>query len=167
MTRVENNIVIEGARIGFRNFSGEAGKYNREGDRNFVVFLDTEMATELESDGWNIKWLQPRDPQDEEQGYLPVSVSFENYPAKVVLVTSNGKTMLNDDTVNILDWAEINHVDLSIRPYNWEVGEKTGVKAYVKTMYVVIEEDEFENRYLDVPDSAAKSITVTDDDETF
>lgn len=167
MARVENNIVIEGARIGFRNFSGEAGKYNREGDRNFVVFLDTEMGRELENDGWNVKWLQPRDPQDDEQAYLPVAVSFENYPATVMLITSNGKTRLDEDTIDILDWAEISDVKIAIRPYNWVVGEKTGIKAYVKTLYVRIEEDEFENQYLDVPDSAVKSITVTDDDETF
>lgn len=163
--KVNENIVIEGARIGFRNFSGKAGKYNNEGKRNFCVFLDLEVGETLAADGWNVRWLDPRDPAEERQPYLQVAVSYENIPPKIVLITKRGKTILDDDSVNVLDWAEIENVDLIIRPYNWEVNGKKGVKGYTKSMYVTIIEDEFADKYVDVPDSAASAIIENDDEE--
>lgn len=155
---VKNNITIENARIGFRNFSGKEGRFNPAGRRNFCVFIDTELAHQLESDGWNVRWLDPRDGNEDKQAYLQVAVSFDNTPPKMIIISSKGKTILDSESVSILDWAEIKEVDLIIRPYNWNVSGKGGVKAYVKAMYVTIMEDEFESKYYDVPDSAADSI---------
>jgi hypothetical protein len=160
---VKNNIVIENARIGFRNFSGKEGRFNAAGKRNFCVFIDTELAMRLEEDGWNIRWLEPKDAGEQKQAYLQVSVSFDNIPPKMVIISSKGKTILDEESVSLLDWAEIKEVDLIVRPYNWTVqagtrNEKSGVKAYVKSMYVTIHEDEFESKYYDVPDSASDSI---------
>ena len=157
---VEDNIRIEGARIGFRNFSGEEGRFNPKGRRNFCVFLEEDIAKDMEKEGWNVKWLQPREEGDELQAYLQVKVVFGKIPPKIVLVTGRGKTRLDEDTVNILDWAEIQNVDLVIRPYNWEVNGNSGVSAYIKTMYVTLKEDEFESKYYDVPDSAASAMMV-------
>ena len=35
---------IDDARIIYRNFSGEASQFNRAGDRNFSILIDTEEA---------------------------------------------------------------------------------------------------------------------------
>lgn len=162
---VKNNIVIEGARIGFRNFSGKEGQYNPAGRRNFCVFLDDKaLAEQLLKDGWNVRTLRPREEGDEEQPYLQVAVNYENIPPKIVLITDHGKTNLEESEVGMLDWADIKNVDLIIRPYNWDVNGKQGVKAYAKSIYVTIEEDEFESKYYDVPDSAANVIDDKEED---
>lgn len=153
-----SNITIEGARLVFRNFSGAEGKYNRAGDRNFTVFLDANDAEQMAKDGWNVKYLQPRDDQEEPQAILSVAVSYKGRPPKIMMVTSKGKTPVGEDMVDILDWAEIKTADLIINPYEWEVNGKTGIKAYLKSLYIVLEEDELDRKYIDVPDSASNSI---------
>lgn len=155
--KVNNNITIENAQIRFRNFSGKEGKFNPAGRRNFCVFLDKDISDDLERDGWNVRYLTPQNPEDLPQPYLQVAVSFNPLPPKIVLISSKGKTKIDEDEVNILDWAEIENVDLIIRPYNWQVNGKEGVKAYLKAMYVTIVEDELEAKYSDVPDSAQNS----------
>lgn len=161
---VSKNIRIENARIGFRNFTGVEGKFNPPGRKNFCVFLEPEIGAELEADGWNVRWLDPRDETEGKTPYLSVAVSYENISPKIVLVTAHGKTVLDENTVHILDWAEIENVDLVIRPYNWEVNGKGGVKAYIKSLFITIVEDEFETKYANVPDSAINTMKDVDAD---
>lgn len=147
-------VVLEGVRIVFRNFAGKEGRYSPAGRRNFSVLIeDSDLENDLAEDGWNIKYLQPRNEEEEPQPYIQVAVNYDNIPPKIVMVTSRGKTVLDEDSVGVLDWAEISNVDLILRAYSWEVNGKTGIKAYVKSMYVTLVEDELESKYWDVPET--------------
>lgn len=156
-------VTIEGARILFRNFSGEAGRYNPKGNRNFCLLLDQRDAADMVEDGWNVKYLKPREEGDPEQPYIQVTVNYNgNVPPRIVMITSRGKTLMTEETIGILDWAEIQNVDVILNSYHWSVNGRSGVKGYVKSMFVTIAEDELEMKYRDVPDSAQSSI-VSDD----
>ena len=144
------NITVENARIIFRNFAGKEGRYNPKGKRNFCLIIDNDVAENLKEIGWNIKYLNPRDPDDDPQAYLQVAVAYENFPPKIWLVSGGKKTELDEDTVSVLDYAEIENVDIIVRPYTWDVNGKGGIKAYVKNMYVTVAENEFEKKYRDL-----------------
>lgn len=139
---------IENAKIIWPNFEGRAEKFNRQGDRYFNVILDDEkVADDLSKQGYNVKVRAPRDEGDKPFYYLPVKVRFDNYPPNIWLVTGKKKTRVTEDIVGELDHADIRYVDVTISPYAWEVNDKSGVTAYLKTMYVVQEEDSFASKY--------------------
>ena len=142
---------IAGARIGFKNFTGLEGAYNKEGERSFAVFLDDELAETLSADGWNVKFPKPReftsDEEDTRQAYLPVEVAFGKFPPKVVTITNDIPKVLSVDEINTLDWLESENVDLVINPYHWSVNGNSGVKAYLKAIYATIESDMFSQKY--------------------
>lgn len=168
---VSNDLVLGGAKLIYKNFSGKQGKYNPAGNRNFCVIIpDPDLVNKLIEDGWNVKALPPRDPEDAPVHYIKVNVKYGDYPPKIVLITSRGKTKLNEDEINVLDWAEIENADIIIRAYPWNTNGKTGISGYLKNLYVKIHEDPFELKYADIPDapdSAQNSITDNSGDYQF
>jgi hypothetical protein len=70
-----------------------------------------------------------------------------------VLITSRGRSNLDEHTVSTLDWVDILNVDLIVRPYEWTVNGKSGIKAYLQSIYVTIEEDPLEQKYAELESS--------------
>ena len=166
----EGTLLFEDAQIRFKNFAGREGMYNAEGDRNFCLFLSPQQAEAMSRDGWNIKMLKSREEGEEPSPYIQVSLKYRGRsgpvkPPNVVMITSRGRTSLSEDECEVLDYVDIRKVDLIIRPYTWAVSGKSGVKAYLKSIYVTIEEDVLEQRYNELPEvGAAQAITTGKDD---
>lgn len=139
---------IDDARIVYRNFSGAASKYNREGDRNFaVVITDEDIKDRLIEEGWNVKIKAPREEGETPFMFLPVKIKFNDRGPIVYLVSGRKKTQLDEETVDILDNIDIAGVDLDVRPYDWEVNGKSGRSAYLHSICVTQEVDRFADRY--------------------
>ena len=139
---------IDEARIIYRNFSGAASKYNREGDRNFAVVIpDEELAQELRDRGWNVKIKPPRDEEETPFMYLSVKVKFNDRGPNVYLKTGSRRNKLDEESIDCIDNIDILSVDLDIRPYDWEVNGKSGRTAYLQSMEVLQQIDRFEERF--------------------
>lgn len=144
-------VLLENARIMFRHFSGEKDAYHAQGQRDFSVALPNEVGEEMEANGWNIKWLDPREEGDLPQAILKVKVNFSGRPPEINLVTSRNKTRLDEHTIGILDYADIQNADMFITPYDWNVNGKSGRTAYLSKLFVTIREDELDRKYADIP----------------
>lgn len=164
--RSSRQVLIEDAQILFRNFGGAESPKNRKGDRNFCVILDDDIAADLLEDGWNVKRLKPKEEEDNPPFFLQVKVKFDIRPPRIVMITSAGSVNLNAETVETLDYAEIAKCDVLINPYDWDVNGATGTTAYLKSMYVTIEEDALERKYATIhnSDEVAKVEDLLDED---
>lgn len=162
-----SDLKIEDGRLIFKNFQGkESLPYNKAGDRNFGVLLDDDTAKAMEADGWHVKRRPPRPEDGYEQPWLPVKVKYGMYPPIITLINSSGKMKLTEETVGMLDWSIITHADMIIRPYEYDaiIGKDgkemrpAGVAAYVKALYVTIQEDDLAAKYADIPDIDVRTV---------
>ena len=144
---------IDDARIVYRNFSGAPSKFNREGDRNFAVVIETqEQADALIEEGWNVKIKAPRDEGEDPFIYLPVKIKFNDRGPSVYLKSGKAMRKLGEDTVDVLDNVDILSVSMDLRPYDWEVNGKSGRTAYLQSINVTQEVDRFADMYAEVND---------------
>ena len=147
-------IEINDARICFRNFRGEGGKFNKEGDRNFAVIIpNQEMADTLIEDtnqygvGWNVKIKAPREEGDEPFMYLPVKVKFNERGPAVYLQSGKNRVKLDEESVSMLDEIDISNVDMDIRPYDDVINDKPFRSANLQSILVRQEIDRFAARF--------------------
>ena len=164
--REKLEVRIDNARITFRNFAGAEGKFNPAGNKNFGVFLPDNVAKEMEAAGWSIKWLNSYEDEPP-QALINVKLNFGNYPPNVILISDEKKTRLDADTVSVLDFAELEQVDLILRGYEWEVSGRKGTKAYLKTGYFVLATDELAKKYANAKDDLSISGGDNHTGETF
>lgn len=134
-------IIIEGARIKFKNFAGEARQYNPAGQRNFVLCLPDDLAQQLTAEGWNVKWKPGRHPEDPDEAQLVVKVKYNesgddrSRDPIAYLIQGRRKIALDGRTVATLDRLAPLNIDLVVRPYVWDINGNVGITAYLDEIY--------------------------------
>lgn len=157
-------VTVENAQIILRNFSGRITEYNENGHRTFGCLLPPDIAEVMQRDGWNIKFTKVREDGDVPLPWVPVAVSYKNRPPRIVTVTKRFnqatgefeqvRTSIPEELVEMLDYVDMSHVDLILNPYSWSASGNTGVKAYLKALYITIDMDPLEARYAMIPEAS-------------
>lgn len=156
-----NDVRLDDVKIRWPNFEGRVGTYNAEGNRNFVVELDDMMAAELTANGWNVKTKPPREDGEAALHTVSVAVSYKIRDPRIVLITVDPvdgqykRTPLDEELCGLIDHADIETADVILHPSRWEMNGNTGIKAYLKTIYVTLHQDPLDLKYGHIPMSGA------------
>lgn len=149
-----SDLMIEDAKILFTNFAGSPTRYNSEGGkREFSVALPLNLVEDLERDGWNVKYRKNADGEfDPERPYLGVKVSYKFRAPAIWLIAGGRKQLMTEDTVGTLDNITIKSADVVIHPSVYDVRGQQGISAYVKELYVVMDDESasFASKYADL-----------------
>ena len=149
-----SDLVIEDAKLLFTNFAGSPTRYNQDGGkREFSVAIPLNLVEDLERDGWNIKYRKNQDGEfDPERPYLGVKVSYKFRAPAIWLVTGGRKQLMTEDTVGTLDNITIKTADAVIHPSVYDIRGQKGISAYVKELYVVMDDESasFAAKYADL-----------------
>lgn len=143
------SVTLENVPIVFKNFLGQKGQFNAEGERSFHVLIeDLDMARDMLSDSWNLKPFLDED-ENITAYHLQVKVNYGGYPPRIVRVTKGGRHQvdLDEKTVGALDSQRVTSVDVTINPYPWSMQGRSGISAYCEQMYVKVEESALEAKY--------------------
>lgn len=150
--------IIVNAVIMFKNFKGiekrdpETGEIvNAEGDRNFAIGLNEDIAASLAGMGFNVK-LRPdkKDPEAEPLPYLQIKVSYKfDDSRRPVVKQFTSKTgpegeELDEDEIGDLDRAPYEKALVRFNGSKWKKGGRSGISAYLKNLNIVLKEDSIE-----------------------
>lgn len=139
---------IDDARLIYRNFTGAASQFNREGDRDFhLVIPDREIADALFEEGWNVKIKPARNEEEDDFMTMKVKVKFNGFGPKCYLISGSRRVELDEESVGMLDDIDIENCDLDIRSYDWSMNGKTGRTAYLQSIQVTQRLDRFAEKF--------------------
>lgn len=154
----KGQLIIEDANIIYRHFAGLADDFHREGERDFSLRIDDpDMAEKLINDGWTVREKNLDDGT--RFWHVKIKISYKFQAPKVYIVKKDKSIPLDESTIGSLDHAEITRADVVVDPSVWTVRGESGITGYLRSLYVVIQEDPFEEKYR----NGYGSLPVTDD----
>lgn len=148
------DVIIEDARLLFKNFAGAKTRFNDAGKRNFnIVIDDPEVVQQMLDMGYNVRILGKREDDDEVTNVVKVNVNFDSkWPPRVYEVVDNKKIPLDGESVGILDDAYLTNVDIVCSTYRSGMGQfENRATLYLRELYASVDggNNYFSDKYRD------------------
>ena len=170
MARIQD-INITNGQIAYSNFGGNPTQYNPDGgQRNVTLVIDDANAEELAKEGWKIRLQEFEDGSS--RYLLDVSFLFRTRNGQlrdphIFIVRDNRLIHVTEETADALDHADIVSVDAVISPSYWEYAGRSGIKAYVSSMYLTIKENPIDAKYRKMMEESCPDVSGMDGDLPF
>lgn len=154
-TLIWEDITIMGR--SYRNFDSAPKSWTPRGQKGpcqFAMALTEARVMELEEMGVEINYTKPWPdaPDDwEPTPFVTVHLRYDNYPPEVWKVTKSRRVELTEETVGLLNYAEIVTADLRFRVSHFQGARGEGYKLYAQKLYVTVDEDQMDVKYAHIP----------------
>ena len=150
------DLVLENRQITYRNFAGNESDFNKKGDRNFAVWIDDPQEAEAIAElGWKVKYKKPEEDGTPGRAYMPVTVKYHPRlrPPMVKILKKQGQISLDEESVELVDFMDIEKCDMVLRPFHWQhKSSGEGVKNMCSSIYITIRQDALELKYAHIPE---------------
>lgn len=136
---------------GFSHFDGREAMFNEEGDHNFIIRIPEQRALRMQEAGWNVKQKEGREEGDPLEWHLKVKIGTKRGMPKIFFV--KGKRIIRvEDARELADirFSVVTNLDLIVQPSRWINGNRQGISAYVKEMYVEMNVSKFDEKYAEL-----------------
>lgn len=168
MPRVNNINIVDGV-IAYSNFSGRINECNENGNRTVTFVIPDDIAQDLINDGWNIRLQLPKNDDENPRYLLEVTMSFRTKdgrpkdPKVFIVREDNSIVHMTEETIGTLDGKDIISADAVIGPWYWERNGRSGIKAYINSLYLKIKENPIDAKYRPMIDRMNNSFVGTND----
>ena len=134
----------------FSHFDGREEGYNSEGDHNFTVILDEEIAKKALAEGWAVKEMDPYEEGDPPEWLLKCKISYKYEPPLIYLIKNQRKLRAEVRDLRDIRRDTTERIDVILQPSRWVNGPNSGITAYVKELYATVRQSRFRDQYEDL-----------------
>ena len=157
--RKNRSLVIDGIvdrEVRSRNFGGEEKKdrvtgrtVNSPGYRNFLLFVNDEIAEELKSRGCEVKYTRVQNDNDVPMPYVSITVSYFLKPVEACMISGGVPTQLDEAHIKTFNNVDIKNMCLELE-FGKEKIHNSGVKyipLYAQKIWVEVVPSYFAEKY--------------------
>lgn len=181
--RKNRSFVIDGIvdrEVRARNFGGEEKRdrvtgrtVNSPGYRNFLLFINEEIAEELKDKGCEVKYTKVQGPNDVPMPYVSITISYFLKPVEAHMISKTGSsvvdTPLDENHLKVLNSVDIGNMCVELECGKEKVHNNGTryVPIYAQCIWVEVIPNYIAEKYAYLNNGPVMTAPGTEEDEPF